>query len=148
MNRRALSVAAAVLAVCSLASCKKKPTDPDAEPSPSFAHTKTVQWVAASTVPACASLSVAHAWAWTITIKENGGAGGMTVDHVDWSLNGAAQPRQIVAAALTANGTVTINRVVCHGDGPQKTVVETVTVSYKGQQSTSQETVTLLARPQ
>jgi hypothetical protein len=146
MNRASVSLIAAALVVCSLASCKKKPTDPDAEPSPSYDESNRIAWVSAATVPACTG--VAHAWTWTIAIKENGGADGLTINHLDSTVDGVAQPRLTINTPLPANGTVNVNRTVCHGDGVQHTVVETLVSTYKGQQSTYGNTIALLARPQ
>lgn len=62
-------------------------------------------------------------------------------------MDGLAQPRQTLNTALPANGTVNIPRAVCHGDGVQHTVVEKLVTTYKGQESTFGNTITLLARP-
>lgn len=138
--------ATALFVVCAFAGCKKVTSPSDNEPSPSYEESNQIPWSGAPiTTPGCAN--AVHTWTWTITIKENNGASGLTIEYLDSKLDGVAQPRQTLNTKLGANATVVIPRAVCHGDGVQHTVEETLVSSVKGQPNTFGNTITLLARP-
>lgn len=146
--RRLLPTFALALTMAALSACHSSTTpstNGNTSPSPSFTEPSQVSWSGTPTTAACTG--VANNWNWTITIKENAGVGGLSVDYLDATLDGAAQPRLTVASTLSANGTVTVSRSVCLTSSAQHTVAETLVTSYKGQVSTEGTVVTLQAKP-
>ena len=134
MKKLCVSAVAVALA-CSLSACKKSPGGPDGEePSPSYDESNRIAWSGAPLSSAgCAG--VANTWTWAITVTENNGVGGMTIDYLDWKFDGVAQPRQNINANLNGRGSVTVQRSACHSSSAQHVVEETLVSSYKGQQS-------------
>jgi len=146
--RRAFPLLVLVVAIGSLAACHSSTspsTSGNTAPSPSYAEPSQVAWSATATTAACTG--VANNWNWTITIKENAGVGGLSVDYLDATIDGAAQPRLSIASILPANGTFTLSRVVCLSSSAQHTVAESLFTSYKGQISTDSTVITLQAKP-
>ncbi len=145
MNRLSVCALAVVLS-CSLSACEKSPTDADdEEPSPSYDESNRIAFNGGP-LGLAGCQGVANTWTWILTVTENNGVDGMTIDYLDIKLDGVAQPRQVLGTALRASATVAIPRSACASTSGQHVVEESLVSTYKGRQSTFGNTITLLAK--
>jgi hypothetical protein len=145
MHRLSAVVVALVFVTC-LGGCRGASSPSSTvEPSPSFTVPASVAWSGTAANAACAA--VANNWTWNEVVEEHAGGSGMTVDYVDATLDGVAQPRLNVNTNLTAKGKVTIARAFCLSGAGAHTAVDTIVASYQGRQSIDVHPVQLLAKP-